>query len=58
MKRGAGIPRVEDLLNSDESVYEYFDFADTDQDYLGRRASRTTNDEEANGDDDNDALEF
>ena len=36
VKAEAGRP-PEDLLDSDANVYEHFDFADTDEDYLGRR---------------------
>lgn len=50
-KRGAGA-RVRNLLDSDDSVYDQFDFADVNRDYLGRRSeSDDEADEDAPGDD-------
>lgn len=49
VKSGAGAPAVGDLLDSDDSVYEHFDFADTDEDYLGRRAARHDDEEKDDG---------
>lgn len=43
--------RIVELLDSDESVYDYFEFSDFNRDYLGRRYRREDEDEDEDEDD-------
>ena len=52
---GTSAGNVEDLLDMDESLYGYFEFSDADEDYLGRRAGESVDDDT---DDGNEEIEF